>query len=71
MIDTTEMNDMIDPVTGESIDERGLAEQLLAPAKVQGVSLVGAGGLLFGLTKQVLEAVWNEEPTEHLGHGHG
>jgi putative transposase len=41
VIDTTEMNDMIDSMTGESIDERGLAEQLLAQAKEQGVSLVG------------------------------
>lgn len=71
VIDTTEMNDMIDSMTGESIDERGLAERLLAQAKEQGVSLVGPGGLLSGLTRQVLEAALNEEVTEHLGHGHG
>jgi putative transposase len=71
VIDATGMNDMIDPMTGESIDERGLAEQLLAQAKEQGVSLVGPGGLLSGLTRQVLEAALNEELTEHLGHRRG
>lgn len=35
---------MLDPVTGEAIDEKQLAEQLLAQAKAQGVSLVGPGG---------------------------
>jgi transposase-like protein len=39
---------------------------LLAQAKEQGVSLVGPGGLLNQLTKNVLEA----ELTEHLGHEH-
>lgn len=44
--DTTEMfNDaMIDPVTGEIIDQKELAERLLAQAKEQGVSLVGREG---------------------------
>jgi len=44
-------DEMIDPVTGEIIDQKGLAEQLLAQAKEQGVSLVGPGGLLNQLTK--------------------
>ena len=47
--------EMIDPVTGEIIDQQQIAEQLLAQAKEQGVSLVGPGGLLGGLTKTVLE----------------
>ena len=47
--------EMIDPVTGEIIDQQQIAEQLLAQAKAQGMSLVGPGGLLSGLTKQVLE----------------
>ncbi|MBT2533756.1 hypothetical protein J7E83_16820 [Arthrobacter sp. ISL-48] len=38
---------MIDPVTGEIIDQKELAEQLLPQAKEQGVSLVGPGGLGF------------------------
>ena len=39
MADTTKMLDetMIDPVTGEIIDQKDLAERLLAQAKEQGV----------------------------------
>jgi putative transposase len=49
---TTEMTGvMIDPVTGEIIDQKELAERLLAEAKEQGVSLVGPGGLLNQLTR--------------------
>ena len=48
---TTEMTGvMIDPVTGEIIDQKELAERLLTQAKEQGVSLVGPGGLLNQLT---------------------
>lgn len=64
-MDTTEM---IDPVTGEIIDEQQLAEQLLKQAKEQGVDLVGPDGLLNGLTKRVLETALEAEMTEHLGH---
>ncbi len=46
---------MIDPVTGEIIDQKELAERLLAQAKEQGMSLTGPGGLLSQLTKNVLE----------------
>ena len=49
----------------------GLAEQLVAQAKASGVALTGPGGLLSGLTKQVLETALNAEMTEHLGHEHG
>ena len=35
MTDTTEMTEMIDPVTGEIIDQQQIAEQLLAQAKEQ------------------------------------
>ncbi|MBT2533732.1 IS256 family transposase [Arthrobacter sp. ISL-48] len=62
---------MIDPVTGETIDQKELAEQLLAQAKEQGVSLVGPGGLLNQLTRNVLETALEAELTEHLGHEHG
>ena len=62
---------MIDPVTGEIIDQKDLAERLLAQAKEQGVSLVGPGGLLNQLTKNVLETALEAELTEHLGHDHG
>ncbi len=73
MSDTTEIDSdvMVDPVTGEIIDHRQLAEQLLAQAKEKGVGLVGPGGLLSELTKQVLETALEAELTEHLGHEHG
>lgn len=73
MADTTDLldNEMIDPVTGEIIDQKDLAERLLAQAKEQGVSLVGPGGLLNQLTKNVLETALNAELAEHLGHDHG
>jgi hypothetical protein len=55
--DTTELETdvTVDPVTGEIIDEKKLAQQLLAQAREQGVGLIGPGGLLSGLTKTVLE----------------
>lgn len=62
------MTEMIDPVTGEIIDEQQIAEQLLAQAKEQCVSLVGPGGLLAGLTKTVLETALEVEMAEHLGY---
>ena len=64
----TQTIEMIDPVTGEFIDEKQVAEQLLTQAKEQGVSLVGPGGLLGGLTKTVLETALEAEMTEHLGY---
>jgi hypothetical protein len=67
----TQMSEMIDPVTGEIIDEHQIAEQLLAQAKEQGVSLIGPGGLLGGLTKAVLETALEAEMTEHLGYEKG
>ncbi|MCR2808389.1 MULTISPECIES: hypothetical protein [unclassified Microbacterium] len=64
----TQTIEMIDPVTGEIIDQQQVAEQLLAQAKEQGVSLVGPGGLLGGLTKTVLESALEAELTERLGY---
>jgi putative transposase len=49
----------------------GLAEQLVDAARAQGIALTGPGGLLTGLTKQVLETALDAEMTEHLGHEHG
>jgi transposase-like protein len=57
--------------TGEIIDEKKLAQQLLEQSREQGVGLIGAGGLLSGLTKTVLETALEAELTEHLGHEHG
>lgn len=62
---------MIDLVTGEIIDQRELAERLLSQAREQGVSLVGPGGLLNQLMKNVLKTALEAERTEHLGHEHG
>ena len=42
---------MIYPVTGAIIDQKELAERLLAQAKEQGVSLVGPDGLLDRLSR--------------------
>lgn len=59
------------------VDQKQLAEQLLAQAKEQGVELVGPNGLLNQLTKKVLETALDAEMAEHLGYdkhdpaGHG
>jgi len=45
-------------VTGEIIDQKELAERLLAQAKEQGVSLVGPGGLLNQLTGMCWRPRW-------------
>lgn len=63
--------EMIGGVATEEIDEKELAERLLAQAREQGVSLVGPGGLLSSLTKTVLETALEAEMVEHLGHEHG
>ena len=52
------MTEMLDPVTGEVIDQKELAERLLAQAKEQGVSLVGPGGLLNQLTGMCWRPRW-------------
>lgn len=43
--------EMTDTGTGEIIDQQ-IAERFLTEAKEKGVSLVGSGGLLAGLTKR-------------------
>jgi len=67
----SDATEMIDPEPGESIDQKQLAERLLAQAEVPGMSLVGPGGSLSGLTKQVLETDLEAELTEHLSREHG
>jgi len=52
----------------EPTAEQKLAEELVARAREQGVSLTGPDGLLKQLTKAVLETALNQEMTEHLGH---
>jgi hypothetical protein len=47
---------------------RDLASQLIEEAQGRGVSLVGPGGLLAAITKQVLETGLEVEMEEHLGY---
>jgi transposase-like protein len=47
------------------------AKELVGKAKAEGTGLVGPGGLLSGLTKQVLETALEAEMDEHLGYAHG
>jgi transposase-like protein len=61
------MTETLEPVANE-VDQRELAEQLLAQAKAQGVELLGPNGLLNQLTKNVLETALEAEMTEHLGY---
>jgi putative transposase len=61
------MSETLDLVAME-LDQRQLAEQLLAQAKEQGVELVGPNGLLNQLTKNVLETALDAEMAEHLGY---
>ncbi len=46
----------------------GIAERLVAQARAEGVDLVGPGGLLSELTKQILETGLEVEMEEHLGY---
>src|SRR5215211_1876049 len=57
----------VTPVPGSSFDEQ-VAQDLLERARREGVSLVGPGGLLAGLTKTVLETALEAELTDHLGY---
>ena len=57
------------PATPTVLD--ALAEQLVTQARDQGIALTGPGGLLSGLTRQVLETALEAELTEHLGHEYG
>src|SRR5947207_9992511 len=59
---------VVEPLDEQGRPERSLAEQLVDRARADGVGLVGPGGLLAGLTKQVLEAGLEVEMDEHLGY---
>ena len=62
------MTETLDPMAATVVDQKQLAEQLLAQAKEQGVELMGPNGLLNQLTKSVLETALDAEMTEHLGY---
>lgn len=65
---TTEINNDESTAGATAPDLSDLADQLVAAARTSGVELTGPGGLLTGLTKQVLETALDVELTEHLGH---
>jgi hypothetical protein len=52
-------------------EDLAFARQLVDKAKTDEVSLVGPGGLLSGLTKQVRETALEADMDEHLGYAHG
>lgn len=64
------MTETIEPMVMGVDDKQALAQRLVDQAREAGVDLVGPGGLLTGLTKQVLETALEEELTEHLGYDH-
>jgi putative transposase len=55
-------------VAGLTAAEEDFARGLMERAKAEGVSLVGPGGLLSGLTKTVLETALEAELSEDLGY---
>ncbi len=62
------MTETLDSMAATVVDQKQLAEQLLAQAKEQGVELMGPNGLLNQLTKSVLETALDAEMTEHVGY---
>ncbi len=62
----TDTVDLVSSTSSGSVEE--LAVELMARADAEGVSLVGPGGLLAGLTKTVLETALEAEMSEHLGY---
>ena len=66
------MNGTLEDVTKrkrpEPTAEEKLAEELVARAREQGLSLTGPDGLLKQLTKTVIETALSEEITGHLGY---
>src|SRR5215475_10036597 len=60
---TNKRKDKPEPTAAEKV-----AEELVARAREQGLSLTGPDGLLKQLTKTVIETALNQEMTEHLGH---
>jgi putative transposase len=64
-VDATDRDEMIEPMTTDIVDQKQLAGQLLEQAKEQNIELVGPGGLLSQLTKNVLETALDAEVSEH------
>ncbi len=68
LVDTTDRVEMIGSMATDIVDQKQLAEQLLQQAEEQNIELVGPGGLLNQLTKNVLETALDAEMAEHLGY---
>jgi putative transposase len=68
LAESTDLGEMIEPMTTDIVDQKELAEQLLEQAKEQNIELVGPDGLLGQLTKNVLETALDAEMSEHLGY---
>jgi putative transposase len=68
LVDASDQDEMIGSMTTDIVDQKQLAEQLLEQAKEQNIELVGPGGLLGQLTKNVLESALDAEMSEHLGY---
>ncbi|MGH6654124.1 MAG: IS256 family transposase [Actinocrinis sp.] len=60
----------MEPASRGELEVR-IASELLERARAEGVSLVGQGGLLSGVTRQVLQAALEAELAEHLGYEKG
>ena len=59
---------IMDELAGGPVLNEGFARDLVDRAPAEGVNLVGPGGLLGGLTQQVLETALEAEMLEHLGY---
>ena len=68
LVDATDRVEMIGTMATDIVDQKQLAEQLLQQAEEQNIELVGLGGLLSQLTKNVLETALGAEMAEHLGY---
>ena len=62
------MSETLEPVVLDEDEKQQIAQRLVDQAKAEGVDLMGPGGLLSGLTKQVLETALEEEMADHLGY---
>jgi transposase-like protein len=65
---TATLDDVTKKSKREPTAEERAAEEMVARAREQGLSLTGPDGLPKQLTKTVLETALNQELTEHLGH---
>jgi putative transposase len=68
LVELTDQEEMIGSMTVGIVDQKQLAEQLLVQGEEQNVGLVGPGGLLKQLTKNVLETALDAGMVEHLGY---